>query len=228
MANSNRNTRHDLGEGKASSLTDRTAIPTPRPSSDEADRAGKDFRLTLRRPKKRGWVSILVDVILILILAGLVVGGYYGYRAVKEIYAPTWDTREVTFCVKMEDIDPDMVTYGADGQPTFTNHPIWSSDKTDADCLGTVTHVRPVLVTWDDGRNTMTLYLTVEATAYYREGKGYRMGETMLLAGTEGTYRVRGMVAEGIMISMHEIEEESDSEAGTDWVEPSQNLPAVE
>ena len=69
----------------------------------------------------------------------------------------------------------------------MTDHPIWSSDKTDADQLGIVTDA--VLVTVD-GINTFALHLTVEAEAYYREGKGYRMGETMLLAGTEGFFRM--------------------------------------
>ena len=96
------------------------------------------------------------------------------------------------------------------GQYTIMDNPIWSSDLTNADQLGTVVDVRTVLVS-TGAVNTVTLYLEVEAKAYYREGKGYRMGETMLLAGTTGTYRLQGLTADGIIISMHEKAEEIDS-----------------
>lgn len=158
--------------------------------------------LTERRGKRLGR-ALLVDLIILVVLALLILGGVFGYRALREYYAPTWETRAVTFTVVMENIPLDMVKYGQDGRPTMENSPIWSSDRTDADQLGTVKEVRTVLVS-ADGANTLTLYLTVEATAYYREGKGYRMGETMLLAGGEGVYRLQGLTAEGTIISMHE------------------------
>ncbi len=218
---------------KASSLANRTSAhglgaPDSSAGGDTRGRRSTDARGIDRR-SRRLWVSILVDIILLLLLAGLLVGGWFGYRALREWYAPTWETRDVVYCVEMQGIDPDLVKYGQDGRPTLTNNAIWSSDRTDADHLGTVTDVRTVLVAWEDGRNTLTLYLTVEATAYYREGKGYRMGETMLLAGSEGTYRVEGMIADGRIISMHEVQDESDgsgdTEAGTVWVNPEEHSP---
>ena len=114
----------------------------------------------------------------------------------------------MVFNVKMADIPPDMVKYdGEKGHYTIINNPIWSSEQTDADCLGTVTDVRTVLVSAEEV-NTVTLYLRVEADAYYREGKGYRMGETLLLAGAEGIYRLEGLTANGVIISMHERSED--------------------
>lgn len=221
MASLNWNQR----DGKASSLTDSTNAY--RPSAPES---GENRGNTLKGDswrRKRGWITLTVDIILLAVLVGLIVGGVFAYRAVRELYAPTWETRDVVFCVEMEGIDPSMVKYGQDGRPTFTGNPIWSSDRTDADLLGTVTDVRTVLVSWEDGHNTITLYLTVEAQAHYREGKGYRMGTTMLLAGSEGTFRVEGMIAEGMVISMHEKADETGeiTEAGTVFVEPNDMNP---
>ena len=161
------------------------------------------------RNDRRLWVSLLVDVVLLLVLAGLIVGAWLGFRAIRELYAPTWETRSVVYCVEIEGISPDAVKYGPDGRYVFENKGIWSSAYTDADFLGTVIQARTVLVAWDDGSNTVTLYVTVEAEAYYREGKGYRMGETMLLAGAEGDFRLEGMTAHGTIVSMHEKSEET-------------------
>ena len=154
-------------------------------------------------------MSLLVDIILLLVLAGLIVGAWLGLCALRDLYAPTWETRTVVYCVEIEGIAPDEVKYGSDGRYIFENKGIWSSAYTDADFLGTVTHVQTVLVAWDDGSNTVTLYVTVEADAYYREGKGYRMGETMLLAGVQGDFRLEGMIAHGTIVSMHEKSEET-------------------
>ena len=174
-------------------------------------------RTVLTRQGNRLWVSLLVDLILLAVVAGAVVGCIFGYRAVRELYAPTWETRDVVFSVKMDTIPPDMVKYDRDkGQYVIMDNPIWSSDRTDADCLGTVTDVRTVLVSTGE-TNTVTLYLKVEAKAYYREGKGYRMGETLLLAGAEGTYRLEGLTAAGTIISMHEKNDDPTSQAS--WSE---------
>lgn len=206
-------------DGKASSLAD--GAGTYRPSAPDGEGKGN-----ARKPDpvrgNRKWVTLAVDLILLVVLIGLSVGGVFAYRAIRDLYAPVWETRDVVFCVKMEGIDPSMVKYGQDGRSTFTGNPIWSSDRTDADCLGTVTDVKTVLVSREDGYNTVTLYLTVEAKAHYREGKGYRMGATMLLAGDSGSYRVEGMTAEGVIISMHEKSQETqaDTEAGTLMAEP--------
>ena len=215
-------------DGKASSLADGTG--TYRPSAPEKGEGKGNARKPNPVRGRRKWVTLVVDLILLVVLFGLVVGGVFAYRAIRDLYAPVWETREVVFCVKMEGIDPSMVKYGQDGRSTFTGNPIWSSDRTDADCLGTVTDVRTVLVSREDGYNTITMYLTVEATAHYREGKGYRMGATMLLAGDGGDFRVEGMIAEGVIISMHEKsgETDADTEAGTVFVEPPETDPTAQ
>ena len=156
---------------------------------------------------------------------GLVIGGVFAYRQIRELYAPTWETREVVFRVEMTGIDPAMIKYGQDGRPTMVGHPLWSSDRTDADCLGTVTEVQTVLVSGEDGNNTLNLCLTVEASAHYREGKGYRMGATMLLAGTQGTFLAEGLIAEGVVISMHE---KSGDTAGDTAAETNEGAVPVE
>ena len=207
-------------EPKASSLPD--GATAHRPASPEGKSGKGEGKRFVERRGSRRWVTLVVDLILLLVIIGLVVGGVYAYRAIRELYAPTWETREVVFGVEMTGIDLDLVKYGQDGRPTITGHPLWSSDRSDADFLGTVTDVRTVLVSGEEGENTLNLYLTVEATAYYREGKGYRMGATMLLAGMKGTFMARGLVAEGTVISMHEKSDETrpETEAGTVFAEP--------
>lgn len=214
--------RHS-SDPKASSLADSATVH--RPASPEGKESKGSGKVGLKRPGNRGWVTLVVDLILLAVVIGLVIGGIFAYRAIREMYAPTWETREVVFCVEITGIDPAMVKYGQDGRPTMTGHPLWSSDRTDADCLGTVTDVRTVLVSGEDGANTLTLYLTVEASAHYREGKGYRMGVTTLLAGMEGSFRAEGMVAEGTVISMHEKSDETVTEEGTVMAEPDEVDP---
>ncbi len=217
MASFNRHT----ADRKASSLADRTvtlrpAASDPKEPSSGAAAAGR------KRPASRNRITLLVDLILLVFIALLVVGGIFAYREIRELYAPTWETRDVVFRVEMTGVDPAMIKYGQDGRPTMVGHPLWSSDLIDADCLGTVTDVRTVLVSGEDGNNTLTLYLTVEASAHYREGKGYRMGATALLAGTEGTFLAEGLIAEGTVISMHEKSDETaaETEAGTVLADP--------
>lgn len=179
-----------------------TAGATP---SAEAPKGGRSEGKTVAgRRGNRLWVSILVDVILLLLLAGLITGAVFGFRALREIYAPTWETRTVVYTVELQGIDPGDVKYNSDGRFIYIDSPLWSSVYTDADCLGTVTDVKGTRVTAEDGSSTLTLILTVEADAAYREGKGYRMGETMLLAGMTGEFRMEGMAATGTVISMQE------------------------
>lgn len=211
---------------KASSLPDSTTAHRPAAPKGKGDKA--DGKRAGANRGSRKWVTLVVDLILLLVIVGLVVGGVYAYRSIRELYAPTWETREVVYGVEMTGIDLDLVKYGQDGRPTMTGHPLWSSDRTDADFLGTVTDVRTVLVSGEEGENTLNLYLTVEATAYYREGKGYRMGATMLLAGMKETFMAQGLVAEGLVISMHEKSDETDTEAGTVFADPDMNQGVID
>ena len=218
--------RHDA-DSKASSLSAAPATYTSLPSEEKKDRKGKMGKKAMGRSRSRIWVTLLVDLTLLIVIAGLVVGGVFAYRTIRELYAPVWETREVVFEVEMKGVDPDMVKYGQHGRPTIADRPLWSSDLADADLLGTVTDVQTFLVPDENGENTLTLHLTVEATAHYREGKGYRMGATMLLAGMKGTFMAQGLVAEGTVISMHEKQEETvtEGETGETLLEPDATNP---
>jgi hypothetical protein len=161
-------------------------------------------------------MPVLVDVILLLVLAGLAVGAWFGFSALRELYAPTWETRTVVYTLELQGVSPGDVKYNSDGRLIYVGAPVWSSVYTDADCLGTVTDARGTLVTAEGGTNTLTLILTVEADAAYREGKGYRMGETMLLAGLTGDFRFEGMTAHGTVISLKEKEELTETAPDTE------------
>lgn len=206
--------RHDT-DPKASSLSSAPATYTSVAAEGKKARKGKMGKKAMGRSRSRIWVTILVDLALLIVIAGLVIGGIFAYRAIRELYAPVWETREVVFEVEMKGVDPDMVKYGQHGRPIIADRPLWSSDHADADLLGTVTDVQTFLVPDENGENTLTLHLTVEATAHYREGKGYRMGATMLLAGMKGTFMTYGLVAEGTVTSMHEKQEDSVTEGET-------------
>ena len=221
--------RHDT-DPKASSLSAAPAAFAPASHEGKKGRKGKkgkSGKKAMGRDRSRIWVTLLVDLTLLIVIAGLVVGGVFAYRTIRELYAPVWEAREVVFVVEMKGVDPDMVKYGQNGRPTIVGRPVWSSDLTDADLLGTVTDVQTLLVPGENGENTLTLYLTVGATAHYREGKGYRMGTTMLLAGMKGTFMAQGLVAEGTVISMHEKQEETvtEGETGEAPVQPDGGTP---
>lgn len=190
---------------KLSGFSRRNAVEQFDENGRESKKRGK---LVLATQGKNLWVSLGVDILLLALVIGLGFAVVHGYRALRDIYAPEWEVREVVFRVKMENIPPDMVRYDeTKGTLAIEGRPMWSSDQTDADMLGTVENVRTATVTAEGGETVLTMYLDVRANAYYRKGKGYRMGETMLLAGSTGTYRLAGMSAEGMIISVSEAAE---------------------
>ena len=190
---------------KLSGFSRRNAVEQFDENGRESKKRGK---LVLATQGKNLWVSLGVDILLLALVIGLGFAVVHGYRALRDIYAPEWEVREVVFRVKMENIPPDMVRYDeTKGTLAIEGRPMWSSDQTDADMLGTVESVRTATVTAEGGETVLTMYLDVRANAYYRKGKGYRMGETMLLAGSTGTYRLAGMSAEGMIISVSEAAE---------------------
>jgi len=192
-------------DAKASVLTDRAAANRAVRDSRENAEGGvrpENERAGGNRRSGRRALPIVVDALIVLVLIGIGVGAWFGYTAIKEAYAPTWEERPITYYVEMEGIDPGIVKYGQDGRPTFVHNSIWNSGSDAADLLGTVTDVQTVLVAREDGQNSLTLYLTVEANALYREGKGYRLGQTRILAGLKSEYRLAGLTAEGWIISL--------------------------
>ena len=54
----------------------------------------------------------------------------------------------------------------------------------------------------ENGKGKVALYLTVSTEANYREGKGYYVGSTGLLAGESAIFRTEGMVTEGLIVSL--------------------------
>ncbi len=202
MASMQHNDRHVGGEKASTSMADEQIILPGGTSGDgkRNDRQRRETTLVRSGPQKFAWI---VDLVLLLLLAVLIVGGIFGYRALKEVYDPVWDSKTVEFCIKVSNV-PRNTVYDVDGENRLTGKQMWVSDRVDGDCLGTVRAA--FLEAPKPGETTSTLYLTVETTAKYRTGEGYYVNDTQLLAGTIGQYRVHGMTFDGVMISMHETE----------------------
>lgn len=197
---------------KASSLPDSAALASPR-SGQAARRGGGKESLNPRRTGRRGG-SWIVDIILIVLLAGVITGAWFGYRALKAYFSPAWQERDVMFIVELPGVDPALLTYNDDGQLSLVGKDIWSSDRTDADRLGRVASAETLpderYLNSETGREgetddvPVTLYVTVSAKANYRPAEGYWMGGTRLLAGSRGTFRLEGLVASGEILTLDE------------------------
>lgn len=202
--------KHTDGENrKASALTDGSRPQTSAPEEEGKGSPRRERKKEdgLRSRSMRPWVPILVDVILILVLAGLLVGGFFGYRAVRDVYAPVWENRDVVFCIRLDGIDSRFVLDENESYRNFLGESVWSSNSTNADHLGTVSNMRIVQTTYEDNADKITLYITVTATARYRAGQGYYLGDTRLLAGMEGSFRLPGLSWDGVIISLCEASE---------------------
>lgn len=195
----------DPSEKKASSLLGDALTPMSR-TTGAAVKKGKDRPKdrTLKRRESFSLRGLAVDLILLLVLVGLCAGGVFGYRAVKELYAPTWETRTVEFCVEIKNIDYDRADQLL---PALSDRGLWYSADVDGDLLGTVHDVRIVSSVTEDGREVMTLYLAVKTQADYRKGEGYYVGSTRLLAGETGVFRAEGLIAEGKVVSLKDVTE---------------------
>lgn len=193
----------DPAERKASSLPSDSLPKMARLSGTQAK---KSKERPSGRNGKRGlfWRGLAVDAVLLLLLIGVGVGVWMGYRAVKAAYEPVWEQRRVEYTVEIRNIDyvrADQLL------PALSDHGLWRGSDADGDYLGQVSDVRAVPSVTEDGRETMTLYLTISAEAKYLPGKGYYMGDTRLLAGLNGMFRAEGLLAEGTIVSMQEIAE---------------------
>jgi len=185
------------GVRKASSL-EGDQISTPSRESKTGKR-GRDGRL--HGSKKSVWKSILLDMIILIVLAGLCVGIWFGYDAIKGIYAPVFEKREVAFVVEIRGIEYERAEELLHG---LTNSDLWYSDDANGVSLGKVTDVRP-LPTVEDGKEMMALRLTVSTVAQYRPGHGYYVGTVRLMAGETALFRAEGMVEEGLIISVRDL-----------------------
>lgn len=193
----------DPYEGKASSLSSDTLPKLARLSGAQGK---KNKESVTAKSKKRGlfWRGFAVDMVLILLIVGVGVGVWMGYRAVKNAYEPAWETRWVEYSVEIRNIDYDRADQLL---PALSDHGLWRGNQADGDYLGEVRDVRALPSVTEDGRETMTLYLTVAAETKYLRGEGYFMGDTRLLAGISGIFRAEGLLAEGTIVSLREMAE---------------------
>lgn len=161
--------------------------------------ARKRDALEDRRPRggrTRVWV---VDILLLVAIAALIVGGIFLYRYLRDTYAPSWDEKQVVYVLELSGLDPTLLSSASGGDRALVGKEIYASAREDADVLGTV---RDVVRVTDEKTGRVTLYLTVTATVRYREEKGYWIGDTRLLCGRTYSVRVAGLAASGELLSL--------------------------
>ena len=162
--------------------------------------------------------TVLAHAVQHFIEAAAVVGILYLYRYLRNTYAPVWEKTSVVWTLELKDVDPELIAYDRSGDMVLLGKNVYNSEQEDADLLGTVTDVWLLRVTETGQPDTVTLYLTVEATASYRAGKGYWMNDTRLLCGDERNFRMAGLEARGTVISLREATElETATAADTAW-----------
>ncbi len=155
---------------------------------------------------------IWVDILLILLLVALVTGGVLGYRFLKRAYAPEWEEREVVFLVELTRVDEETM-------PKYwnMNAPVYLSDRADTQPIARLIGVPyiaslPALSEDEsaeagDALSYKTIHLTLRATALYRAGNGYYIGEMPLWAGTKQDLRVDGLSTSAMILSVYEAAE---------------------
>lgn len=161
--------------------------------------ARKRDALDDRRPRRGRAKVWVVDISLVVIIAGLVVGGVFLYRYLRDTYAPSWGEKQVEYVLELSGLDPTLLTAAAGDDRALIGKEIYASAREDADVLGAV---REVVRITDENTGRVTLYLTVAATVRYREEKGYWIGDTRLLCGRTYSMRVAGLEASGKLLSL--------------------------
>lgn len=162
------------------------------------------------------WV---VDFVILLLIAGAVTGSIFLYRYLRDTYAPVWEEVPVVWTLELKDLDPELISYDRNGDMVLLGKAVYSSEREDADRIGTVTDVQLTRHSATGQPDTVTLYLTVESDARYRPDKGYWMTDTRLLCGEERTFRLAGLEAQGCLISLYEASE-LESGFSTDTEDP--------
>ncbi len=205
MMNDNRSrTAHEVGgDRKASGI-----LLQDKGDTADAGARTRQKRADARRPETiRRKTPVWLDVILILLLLGAIVGGVFAYRFLRSIYAPAWETREVVYVLELSDLDTEIL-------PAYWNRnaPAYASNESAATPIGYLKDVEYVATLPADGEDETgterkVLRLTLAATARYREEKGYYVGELPLFAGMSTELRVDGVSTTGLILSVYEAEE---------------------
>lgn len=186
---------------KASGLNDDLQGLSFERSGGRSSRSGEQSLLKHRR--RFAWV---VDLVVLLLIAAVAVGLVFLYRFLKNTYAPVWEERPVTWTAELTGVNAELISYDRNGDMVFLGKEVYASNAEDADALGIVSDARIVHADGEEQAGEVTLYLTVDATARYRAGKGYWMNDTRLLCGQEYSFRLAGLEAAGMVISLRETE----------------------
>ncbi len=209
----------DPRDAKASSLTDATA-PNAALNSGEGGTAssGAALRDRTRSAGRRG-NALWVDILLLVLVIGILIGGWFGYRALRDDYAPDWEERDILILVEIT--GADTAVFPAPEYLKGTS--VYVSDRIGAPAIGivesaTLSEVQPVTDATSTSSATIpVLTLHITTTARYREGQGYVAGDTPVLAGMSMTFRTGGSTpvdgtltaaaAEGTIIAIYETAE---------------------
>ncbi len=196
-----------LEERKASSLTPREELEPVRASAHGSEGGReplKDLRLKGTRRRTRVWV----DILLLLLLIAAITGGVFGYRLLQRIYAPKGEDREVILTVELARVDAEILPKywvingtvlltdreGNVGGGTLYTPPIAYESVTDATVPSENTTYKAFTI-------------GVRATAFYREGRGYFLGDVPLLAGESYAIRLNGISTECMITAVYESAE---------------------
>lgn len=178
----------------------------------ESRREGIDRLGKASGRKRRG--TWLIDGIFLVLIIGAVVGIYFLYSHLRDKFAPAWEERPVVYVLELTGVDSEMVAYESSGEKALCGKDVYGSMKPGADQLGRVTEA--IRVQDAENPDRVTLYLTVEATARYREGYGYRMADTRLLCGETRGFRLAGLEVQGSILFLQTREELESIMAATE------------
>ena len=178
-----------------------------------------------RRGKGREvrWTTVGLDILLILLVVGVAVGGYFTYRAIKKAYQPVYETRKIEFEIALVNVDRGMAETL---QNNLQGDDIWYTDRTDGVRLGRIDEIRVAESSTSPYENNgitaekVDVYLLVRADAQFRAGKGYYVSDVRILTGESSVFRVKGLVSEGYFVSVVDTTKEntemtSESDTGT-------------
>ncbi len=195
---------------KASGLTARDEMGAPTRDRHTHGRPSGSGDVSTGTHRRRVGV-IVVDMLLVVLFCGAIVGGFFGYRAFRNAYAPKEEMRETVLLVELSCLDVEAV-------PDYWNAdaPMYVSDEVGAEPIAYLSDV-PYIKTLPpdpehpDAPLQKTVHLLLHTTAEYREGEGYFVGDTALYAGMVYDVRVDGVSTSAMILSVMPAEESTPS-----------------